>query len=412
MNQLVKNEKIKYAGIATRIKHTTMTCKTFEVKIDKSSNTKTQNQFLKKVFREAKWLYNYILGSENIFTIPTNTKEVVVLNKDREPEVRQLSTLSAQMIQGLITRTQINIVSLSRLKELGSKVGRLKYKSQVNSIPLKQYNSTYSVKRSKVKLQGCKKPFKVSGLEQLPIGADLTAAVLVYKSGDYYIKITCYVDKVIRPVTGRSVGLDFGIKDNVTTSDGEKYNFILPESKQLKKVQRRLYKSVKGSKNRYKRRLKLQREYYKLGCKKKDTCNQFINYLTTTYDNICIQDENIAAWKGSQMRGWGKRIQHSVMGGIISVLKLRPETCIVDRFVPTTQLCPNCGTLNKHSLEQRTYKCACGYTCDRDIHAARNILSLGLNIPTEHRNIHACGEVTSTSVPEAGTSYLVETGSP
>ena len=408
---LTKNEKIKQAILATRDRHATMTCFTYEVKIDKSHLSKTKSCFLQSVFREAKWLYNHILSTEDVFTVADNIKEVTVLNKERVPETRPLSHLSSHMVQEVVARTRINIVALSKLKKAGNKVGRLKYKSQVNSVPLKQYGNTYKVRGNCIKIQGCKKPFKVTGLGQLPTGADLTKAILFRKAGDYYIKITCYMDKVLKSVTGRSVGLDFGIKDNVVTSDGEKYNYSFPESKQLKKASRKVHKSVKGSRNRYKKRLRLQREYLKQDNRKKDARNKFIHYLTTNYDNICIQDENVAAWKGSQMKGWGRRIQHTIIGGIISVLKMRPETRIVDRFVPTTQLCPNCGTLNKHTLEQRTYECACGYTCDRDIHAARNILMIGLRVPTEHRNLNACGEVTSTTDITSVASCLDEAGS-
>jgi len=43
----------------------------------------------------------------------------------------------------------------------------------------------------------------------------------------------------------------------------------------------------------------------------------------------------------------------------------------------TTQTCPVCGRRKKTS--GRVYKCKCGYSCHRDIHGARNILSKHLN---------------------------------
>lgn len=51
---------------------------------------------------------------------------------------------------------------------------------------------------------------------------------------------------------------------------------------------------------------------------------------------------------------------------------------VLDRSVPTTQQCPNCGALNKHSLDKRMYSCPCGYSMDRDIHAANNMIQLYL----------------------------------
>ena len=78
------------------------------------------------------------------------------------------------------------------------------------------------------------------------------------------------------------------------------------------------------------------------------------------------------------MKGFSRRVQHSIMGGIKSGLRRHPETLMIDRFFPSTQLCPECGSLNKHGLKEREYKCSCGYFCDRDTHSARNILNEGL----------------------------------
>ena len=43
----------------------------------------------------------------------------------------------------------------------------------------------------------------------------------------------------------------------------------------------------------------------------------------------------------------------------------------------STQTCPVCG--RRHKCSSRNYHCSCGYEAHRDIHGARNILSLGLN---------------------------------
>jgi len=50
---------------------------------------------------------------------------------------------------------------------------------------------------------------------------------------------------------------------------------------------------------------------------------------------------------------------------------------VIDKWEPTTKLCPSCGAKNKISLSERTYACECGYTEDRDIHSAKNILLIG-----------------------------------
>lgn len=78
------------------------------------------------------------------------------------------------------------------------------------------------------------------------------------------------------------------------------------------------------------------------------------------------------------MKGFGRRIQFGISGGIISDLKKKSETVLVLRNFPSTQLCPCCGLLNKIGLDERIYFCDCGYQEDRDIHSAKNILNQGL----------------------------------
>ena len=52
----------------------------------------------------------------------------------------------------------------------------------------------------------------------------------------------------------------------------------------------------------------------------------------------------------------------------------------VDKWFPSSQICSCCGQIQKLSLSERTYKCDCGLTIDRDYNAAINIKNEGLRI--------------------------------
>ena len=67
------------------------------------------------------------------------------------------------------------------------------------------------------------------------------------------------------------------------------------ESERLKKLQRELFRRVKGSNNRYKTIKLIQREYQKLSNKKKDKANKIVHKLKA-YDCIAMQDEQISNW--------------------------------------------------------------------------------------------------------------------
>ena len=71
-----------------------------------------------------------------------------------------------------------------------------------------------------------------------------------------------------------------------------------------------------------------------------------------------------------------------------------PQTVVIDRFIPTTKLCPKCHSVkNDLTLADRVYECSCGYHEDRDIHAAKNMIGIAKScfedefVPMEHREI-------------------------
>lgn len=101
------------------------------------------------------------------------------------------------------------------------------------------------------------------------------------------------------------------------------------------------------------------------------------------------------------------------MGLIKSKLKALPQTIILDKWIPTTKWCPKCWKKHAMKLDERTYACECGYSEDRDIHSARNMLAIkdlvfskNNFVPAEHREITLVEFKTSTggACGEAGKS--------
>ena len=72
--------------------------------------------------------------------------------------------------------------------------------SECNSINLKQYGTTHSIRGNRIKIQGIKKPVRVNGLKQLLHydNIEYANAHLLYDGHDYYISFTCYVDKEVK----------------------------------------------------------------------------------------------------------------------------------------------------------------------------------------------------------------------
>ena len=245
----------------------------------------------------------------------------------------------------------------------------------------------------KVKIQGISGKILVRTGNQLQNVDELANANLVKKADGYYLKVTCFINKENfheQPKNGKEIGLDLGIKTSITTSEGEKINVTIGESDRLKKLQKEMFRRVKGSNNRFKTINRIQREYLKLSNKKQDKANKIVHKLKA-YSTIVIQDEQIANWH----KGWfGKQVQHSCLGLIKAKLKALPQTIILDKWIPTTKWCPICHRKHDVSLDERTYVCECGYAEDRDVHSAKNMLAIkdlvfkSQNfVPTEHREV-------------------------
>lgn len=397
---MTKNEQIKNTIRETRNRHNNMVCRVFEVKVIKGKLSNTKKSLLNQYFLEAKWLRNSELASGE-FNRKAKTATVKVGDTFEE---RPLKLLGSQVKQDIVDTIRSEIRGLSTKKSKGEKVGRLKFKSYCNSIPLRQHGTTYKInfKNNTITIQNMKKyPLKVRGLKQIPENAEIANAKLVRKPSGYYIHITTYC-KPEDVITGAMCGIDFGIGTNLTYDNGDKVNIRVPETKGVKLASRRVNKSFHRngktkSKNHYKRVNKLRRTYERQNNIKQDKANKVVSALLNENDFIAIQDEMISAWHHGR---FGKQVQHSAMGLIKAKLKTNFKTVVVPTSFPSTQKCPVCGKNTKHPLSVRYYKCEhCGYFHpDRDVKAANMILIEALR--------NASDDIVSV---ERRTQSLVET---
>lgn len=241
-----KNRKIKENGKVTRERRSHMNCHVFSVKVQENRLSKAKLEKLKRCFLEAKWLYNAVVATEALTLEDTSTVQVKV--KDCF-ETREIKNLSAQMKQSVVDSAMANIFNLSKAKKSGLKVGKLQFKKECNEVNLKQYGHTHAVKgKNKIRIEKIG-VLVVNGLEQINLDeVEFANAKLIQKPSGFYINITTYSKKQPQSNTEKEIlGLDMGIKDQLTFSNGVKVNFYLEESEQLKGLMRKLSRQVKGS---------------------------------------------------------------------------------------------------------------------------------------------------------------------
>lgn len=375
-----KNMMIREKGKATRLKRQSQTCRTFRFKIDKSSLKKEQLETLKMFFIETKRVYNYLLNKintgEDLFSYDyRNLYNITYLDKDKNTIDYKISYIGSSILQDQVRLMKEAIIALSVKKNRGRKVGRLRFKSECNSIRLYQYGLTHQIRGSKFKIQGIKDPIRVTGLKQLNKydNIDYTTANLLYDGVDYYISLTCFVDKEEKTLKDEIIGVDMGCSTTITLSNGLKMKASVEESDRLKKLQSVIERKTKRSNNWYKVRCKIRKEYNRMNNKKEDMSNKIVSNLLK-YKTIIIQDELLIKWHQNEL--CSKTVQHSILGRTKSkLISHKDQVYILDSSLPTTQHCFYCGSDTKHEPSKRTFICSvCGYKEDRDIHAAKNMI--------------------------------------
>ena len=374
-----KNRKIRENGKATRERRSHMDCCVISVKIQENRLSKSKLEKLKRCFLEAKWLYNAVVATETLTLENTSTVQVKVRDGF---ETKEIKNLSAQMKQSVVDSAMANIFNLSKAKKSGLKVGKLQFKKECNEVNLKQYGHTHAVKgKNKIRIEKIG-VLVVNGLEQINLDeVEFANAKLIQKPSGFYINITTYSKKQPQLETSKEIiGLDMGIKDQLTFSNGVKVNFYLEESEQLKGLMRKLSRQVKGS-NQHKQTLaRIKRIFEHQGNKKNDVVNKLNHVLRQNYI-VCFQDELLSQWKRKRSKrkfSFGRKVQHGTLGRVKDKLKKNTSNHMLESSVPTTQTCPECGCLTKHSLDKRKYHCNhCGFeNADRDVHSANMMVLL------------------------------------
>jgi putative transposase len=207
---------------------------------------------------------------------------------------------------------------------------------------------------------------------------------LVRRADGYYAQFCVKTDRAEQfKATGKVIGLDVGLKEFYTDSNGNSVpnpRFLRKAEKRIKRAQRLVSRKKKGSANRKKAIKVLGKRHLKVSRQRKDHAVKLARCVITLNDVVVYEDLKIsnmvknhhlakaisdASWY--QFRTWLEYFG-KVFGKI--TIPVNPAY--------TSQKCSNCGAIVKKSLSTRTHSCKCGCELDRDHNAAINILQFGL----------------------------------
>ncbi|HLP88093.1 MAG TPA: transposase, partial [Nostocaceae cyanobacterium] len=233
---------------------------------------------------------------------------------------------------------------------------------------------------------------------------------LVRRADGYYAQFLISVDnKVETQPTGKTVGLDVGLKEFYTDSNGHSEpnpKFYRQGEKRLKFRQRCVSRKKKGSANRKKAVNRLGRVHLKISRQRVEHAKRIARCVIQSNDLVAYEDlrirnlvKNHCLAKAINDAGWYQFRKWLEYFGV----KFGKITVAVNPAY-TSQQCSNCGAVVKKSLSTRTHVCECGFVMDRDWNAAINILKLALSTVghtgTWVLDPNALGDSSSTQVGE------------
>jgi len=193
----------------------------------------------------------------------------------------------------------------------------------------------------------------------------------------------------------RTVGIDLGIRTFAVLSDGGAIPSLRAArraERRLRIVQRALARKLRGSRGRLKARREVWRCHAATVRRRANHLHQASARLIRAYDVIAIEALQV---KGLARGALAKDVHDASWARFISMLAYKAERAGV-RLIEvdprnTTQDCSSCGARVPKELGERQHRCPhCELSIDRDLNAARNILSRA-GVGPGSRNVAAFG---------------------
>ena len=364
-----------------------------------------QIEQIENMFNAKRYVWNYFLNinihrlnhHKSVLNYNKMSKLLTLLKKKKV----WLNTCEKSVLQNIL-KVQYQTFLKFFKKECGFPKFK-SYKENYQSIKMNYTNGNIGIlekdieytSSGKFKKQNCR--IKIPKVKQIKIaysrqyeGRIVSATLSRDTDNKYYVSLCCVdIKQQLLEQTGAVVGIDLGIKEFATTSDREVINnpkFYRKYEEQLIKSQRKFSKRKKGSNNRNKQRLKVNKWHKKITNCRIDFLQKLSTKLIRNYDIICLED--LASSNMMKNHKLAKSIADASFFEFNRQLEYKARwnyklISRINRFYPSSQLCSNCGTQSNQTkdLAVRTYKCKkCGLEIDRDYNASINILNEGLRI--------------------------------
>lgn len=264
----------------------------------------------------------------------------------------------------------------------GGKAGfpRFRAKSMFDSADFRVGDGLTIRKSKRLGIVGIPGEIKVRWHRDLPSDAKVGAAVVSRSCGKWYVCFQIELPEA-EPVEREfaPIGIDLGLTSLVALSNGEAIStpqHTALASKRLRRLQRALSRCKRGSRRRTKAKLRVARHGAKTAAQRRDFSHKLSRSIVDRFSHIALENLNI---KGLAAGMLAKSVHNAAWNQLVQHVTYKAESAgsVVVLVDPrgTSQTCPECGTIKRKTLSERMHRCECGCALDRDVAAARIVLS-------------------------------------
>jgi len=288
--------------------------------------------------------------------------------------------------QDVLRRVDKTYKAFFRRVKAGEKAGypRFKPRDRFNSFTFPVWGDGCHVVNDRLKVQGV-------GIIKLklhrPIAGDIRTVTLKREAGKWYAAFSVLIADAIPNQKPSAIGIDMGLYSLVAFSDGELVDNPRPfkaSQAKLRRVQRKVARRKRGGANRRKAVRLLQKTHAHIHNQRSDFQHKLSRKIADSYGLVAVEDLNILALSRGML---AKSVNDAAWSSFFDKLAYKVEET-GGQFVTvnpngTSQICSRCGCSPDipKTLADRIHTCShCGLVIDRDVNAARNILTLGLSV--------------------------------
>ena len=224
-------------------------------------------------------------------------------------------------------------------------------------------------------------------------GYVIKSGTVSIKAERYYVSVLVELpDNKTADNSNEGIGIDLGLKDFATVSNGKTYKNINKSAK-LKKLEKQLIREQRSLSRKYenskrgestqraniqKQKLKVQKLHHRIDNIRTDYINKTIAEIVKTKPSyITIEDLNVKGMMKNRHLSKAVASQKFYEFRIKLQAKCNEngiELRVADRWYPSSKTCHCCKNIRKDlKLSDRIFKCDCGYIEDRDFNAALNL---------------------------------------